>query len=682
MPSASAIAQRTLNAVTKERAMGQKFVLQSEYEPRGDQPQAISALAQGLDSGLAEQVLLGVTGSGKTFTMAKVIEAVQKPTLILAHNKTLAAQLYSEFKEFFPENAVEYFVSYYDYYQPEAYIPQSDLYIEKDSSINDEIDRLRHAATAALLQRKDVIIVASVSCIYGLGSPEDYEALTLSIKSGDFRDRGQILRRLVGIQYSRNDVGFTRGTFRVRGDVIEVIPAYGENIIRIELFGDEVEQIVEIDSLTGEVLGKMAEIKIFPATHYITSEAKMKIAIQKIEAELEERLAEFRADGLLLEAERIEQRTRFDLEMMQEVGYCQGIENYSRYLAGHEAGEAPATLFDYFPKDFLLMVDESHVTIPQVGGMYAGDRSRKETLVKFGFRLPSALDNRPLRFDEFENRINQVIYVSATPAPFELKRSGQVVEQIIRPTGLLDPEVVVRPINGQVDDLIEEIRIRVGRRERILVTTLTKKMAESLSEYLAEVGIKVRYLHSEIDTLERVAILRDLRLGKFDALVGINLLREGLDLPEVSLVAILDADKEGFLRSETSLIQTIGRAARNVGGRVIMYADRITQSMRRAIDETERRRKKQLAYNLSHGITPETVRKTIRDLINVENAAEEKVQYELEQHPKLTPTELKARIDELETAMLKAAAQLEFEKAAELRDELKALSLIGAGHPE
>lgn len=650
--------------------MEKRFILHSEYQPQGDQPQAIEALARGIASGMKEQVLLGVTGSGKTFTMAKVIEAIQRPALVLAHNKTLAAQLYSEFKEFFPENAVEYFVSYYDYYQPEAYIPQSDLYIEKDSSINDEIDRMRHAATSSLLQRKDVIIVASVSCIYGLGSPEDYEALTLSIKSGDFRDRGQILRRLVGIQYSRNDLGFTRGTFRVRGDIIEVIPAYGENIIRIELFGDEVDKIVEIDPLTGEVLAKLEEIKIYPATHYITSEEKMKRAIQQIEAELEERLGELREAGLLLEAQRLEQRTRFDLEMMTEVGFCQGIENYSRYLIGHEAGEAPATLFDYFPKEFLLFVDESHVTIPQVGGMYAGDRSRKETLVKFGFRLPSALDNRPLRFDEFEKRVAQAVYVSATPGPYELKRTGQIVEQIIRPTGLVDPEIAVRPVNGQVDDLIEEIRVRVERQERILVTTLTKKMAESLTEYLSEVGIKVRYLHSEIDTLDRVAILRDLRLGKFDVLVGINLLREGLDLPEVSLVAILDADKEGFLRSETSLVQTIGRAARNVEGRVIMYADRVTDSMRRAIDETERRRKKQLEYNAVHGITPETVRKTVRDLIMVETVAEEKVRYELERNPGLTPTELQKKIEELETAMLKAAADLEFEKAAELRDEM------------
>lgn len=650
--------------------MEQQFVLHSEYQPQGDQPQAIRSLVKGIQSGLKEQVLLGVTGSGKTFTMAKVIEAIQRPTLVLAHNKTLAAQLYSEFKEFFPTNAVEYFVSYYDYYQPEAYIPQSDLYIEKDSSINDEIDRLRHAATSSLLQRKDVIIVASVSCIYGLGSPEDYEALTLAIKSGDFRDRGQILRRLVGLQYTRNDLGFTRGTFRVRGDVIEIIPSYGENIIRIELFGDEVDQIVEVDPLTGEVLNKMDEVRIYPATHYITSEEKMKIAIQKIEAELDQRLAELREAGLLLEAQRLEQRTRFDLEMMREVGYCQGIENYSRYLIGHEAGEPPATLFDYFPKDFLMFIDESHVTIPQVGGMYAGDRSRKETLVKYGFRLPSALDNRPLRFDEFEKRVNQVIYVSATPGPYELKRSQQVVEQIIRPTGLVDPEVVVRPVKGQVDDLIEEIRLRVDRQERVLVTTLTKKMAESLTEYLSEVGIKVRYLHSEIDTLERVAILRDLRLGKFDVLVGINLLREGLDLPEVSLVAILDADKEGFLRSETSLIQTIGRAARNVDGKVIMYADRITDSMRRAIDETERRRKKQLKYNRINGITPETVRKTVRDLIAVENVAEEKLQYELEQHPNLSRDEIKQKIAQLETEMLKAATDLEFEKAAELRDEM------------
>lgn len=651
--------------------MEKKFRLHSQFQPAGDQPEAIAELVAGIEKGLRDQVLLGVTGSGKTFTMAKVIEAVQKPTLVLAHNKTLAAQLYSEFKEFFPENAVEYFVSYYDYYQPEAYVPQTDLYIEKDSSINDEIDRLRHAATSALLSRKDVIIVASVSCIYGLGSPEDYEALTLSLKSGEFRERNQILRRLVGIQYSRNDIGFTRGTFRVRGDVIEIIPVYGENIIRIELFGDEVEKIIEVDPMTGEVIQNLEEVAIYPATHYITSEEKMKLALAAIEAELEERLAELRKEGLLLEAQRIEQRTRFDLEMMAEVGYCQGIENYSRHLTGRGPGEPPATLLDYFPKDFLMFIDESHVTIPQVGGMYAGDRSRKETLVKYGFRLPSALDNRPLRFNEFEERINQVIYVSATPAAYELKRAGQVVEQIIRPTGLVDPEIIVKPVKGQIDDLMEEIRVRVDRQERVLVTTLTKKMAEDLTEYLDGVGIKVRYLHSEIDTLERVAILRDLRMGKFDVLVGINLLREGLDLPEVSLVAILDADKEGFLRSETSLIQTIGRAARNVEGRVIMYADKITDSMRRAIDETERRRRKQLKYNQEHGITPESVKKAIRDLIQVEQAAEEKVEYEIGKNPKLTADEIKEKIKTLETEMLKAASELEFEKAAELRDEIR-----------
>ena len=651
--------------------MKNEFRFHSEFKPAGDQPEAIVQLTAGIKNGLRDQVLLGVTGSGKTFTMAKVIEAAQKPALILAHNKTLAAQLYSEFKEFFPENAVEYFVSYYDYYQPEAYVPQSDLYIEKDSSINDEIDRLRHAATSALLSRKDVIIVASVSCIYGLGSPEDYEALTLSLKSGEFRERDQILRRLVGIQYARNDIGFTRGTFRVRGDVIEIIPVYGESIIRIELFGDEVEKIIEVDPMTGEVLKNMDEVAIYPATHYITSQEKMKLAVASIGSELEERLRELREEGFLLESQRLEQRTRFDLEMMEEVGYCQGIENYSRYLTGRSPGEPPATLLDYFPKEFLLFIDESHVTIPQVGGMYAGDRSRKETLVKYGFRLPSALDNRPLRFNEFEERIDQVIYVSATPAAYELKRAEKIVEQIIRPTGLVDPEIIVKPVKGQIDDLLEEIRVRAERQERILVTTLTKKMAEDLTEYLDGVGIKVRYLHSEIDTLERVVILRDLRMGKFDVLVGINLLREGLDLPEVSLVAILDADKEGFLRSETSLIQTIGRAARNVEGRVIMYADKITDSMRRAIDETDRRRQKQLQYNQEHGITPESVKKAVRDLIQVEQAAEEKVEYEVGQNPKLTAVDIKEKIQKLETEMLRAASELEFEKAAELRDEIR-----------
>lgn len=651
--------------------MMKRFKLHSEYTPRGDQPQAIAELVQGIKTGMREQILLGVTGSGKTFTMAKVIEETQLPTLVLAHNKTLAAQLYSEFREFFPDNAVEYFVSYYDYYQPEAYIPQTDLYIEKDSSINDEIDRLRHAATSSLLSRKDVVIVASVSCIYGLGSPEDYEAMTLSLKPGEYRERNQILRRLVGIQYSRNDLGFTRGTFRVRGDVIEIIPAYGENIIRIELFGDEVEKIIEVDPLTGEILQNLEEVMIYPATHFITSEEKMKTAMKGIEEELEERLRELREGGFLLEAQRLEQRTRYDLEMIQQAGYCQGIENYSRYLTGRKPGEAPATLFDYFPKNFLLFVDESHVSIPQIGGMYAGDRSRKEILVKYGFRLPSALDNRPLRFDEFEERINQVIYVSATPGPYELKKSSKIVEQIIRPTGLVDPEISVRPVEGQIDDLMEEIRVRAERDERILVTTLTKKMAEDLTEYLESVGIRVRYLHSEIHTLDRLVILRDLRMGKFDVLVGINLLREGLDLPEVSLVAILDADKEGFLRSETSLIQTIGRAARNVQGHVIMYADKITDSMRRAINETNRRRQKQLKFNEENGITPESVKKAVRDLIQIEQVAEEKVAYEFERNPRLSPAEIRLKITELETNMLKAAADLAFERAAELRDEMR-----------
>ena len=651
--------------------MVKKFVLHSEYQPRGDQPHAISDLVKGIRSGLRDQVLLGVTGSGKTFTMAKVVEEVQFPTLVLAHNKTLAAQLYSEFKEFFPENAVEYFVSYYDYYQPEAYIPQTDLYIEKDSSINDEIDRLRHAATSSLLSRNDVIIVASVSCIYGLGSPEDYEALTLSLKSGEFKERNQLLRRLVGIQYKRNDLGFSRGTFRVRGDIIEIIPVYGENIIRIDMFGDEVEKIVEVDPLTGEILQHLEEVAIYPATHYITSTEKMKAAIQAVEEELESRLRELRDAEMLLEAQRLEQRTRFDLEMMQELGFCQGIENYSRHLTGRAPGEAPATLFDYFPKQFLLFVDESHVSIPQVGGMYAGDRSRKETLVKYGFRLPSALDNRPLKFFEFEERINQVVYVSATPGSYELKRAAQVVEQIIRPTGLVDPEITVKPVQGQIDDLMEEIRVRVGEAERVLVTTLTKKMAEDLTEYLDSAGIRVRYLHSEINTLDRIVILRDLRLGKFDVLVGINLLREGLDLPEVSLVAILDADKEGFLRSETSLIQTIGRAARNVQGRVIMYADKITDSMQRAIHETNRRRIKQIQFNEANGITPESVKKAVRNLIQAEQAAESKVTYEVKRNPHLTPAEIKVKITELETEMLKAAGELAFERAAELRDELR-----------
>ena len=646
------------------------FKLVSPYTLRGDQPQAVAELTAGLEAGMPHQVLLGVTGSGKTFTMANVVARVNRPTLVIAHNKTLAAQLYSEFKEFFPENAVHYFVSYYDYYQPEAYIPQSDTYIEKDASINQEIDRLRHASTSALFERRDVLIVASVSCIYGLGSPEDYQGMTLSLKHGDTRNRDKILRRLVGIQYTRNDVGFTRGTFRVRGDVIEIIPVYGETVIRIELFGDEIDRILEVDPLTGEILGKIEQITIYPGTHYVTSEEKMKTAIRSIEAELETELTRLRAEGKLLEAQRLEQRTNFDLEMMQEVGFCQGIENYSRHLTGRQPGEPPATLLDYFPDDFLLFIDESHVTIPQLRAMYAGDRSRKETLVRYGFRLPSALDNRPLRFEEFEQAVNQVIYVSATPAAYELQKASQVVEQVIRPTGLLDPEVEVRPVKGQIDDLMEEIRQRVDRQERVLVITLTKRMSEDLTEYLEEAGFRVKYLHSEIHTIDRVEILRDLRLGKFDVLVGINLLREGLDLPEVTLVAILDADKEGFLRSETTLIQIIGRAARHVAGKVIMYADQVTDSMARAIQETNRRRTKQLRYNEEHNITPASVQKAVRDLISLEQVAEEKVVYQTKQQ-KMTRAEVEETINRLEAEMLAAAGKLEFETAAQLRDELK-----------
>lgn len=649
--------------------MGQ-FRLKSSFEPKGDQPKAIEALVEGIKAGHVHQTLLGATGTGKTYTMANVIAAVQKPTLVMAPNKTLAAQLCSEFKEFFPDNAVEYFVSYYDYYQPEAYIPQTDTYIEKDSSINDEIDKLRHSATAALFERRDVIIVASVSCIYGLGSPEYYRNLVLSLREGQVYDRDQILRKLVDIQYERNDYDFQRGTFRVRGDVIEIIPASEqEKALRVELFGDEVERIWEIDTLTGEVLGARKHVSIFPASHYVTDAESMKKAIAGIEAELEERLQELRQQGKLLEAQRLEQRTRYDIEMMQEIGFCQGIENYSRHLTGRQPGEAPYTLFDYFPDDFLLIIDESHVAVPQIRGMYEGDYSRKKTLVEHGFRLPSALDNRPLKFHEFEERINQVVYVSATPGPYELEHSTAVVEQIIRPTGLLDPKVLVRPVEGQIDDLLGEIRARVEVNERVLVTTLTKRMAEDLTDYFREMGIRVRYLHSDINALERMEIIRDLRLGEFDVLVGINLLREGLDLPEVSLVAILDADKEGFLRSERSLIQTIGRAARNVNGTVIMYADTITDSMDRAIKETNRRRAIQEEYNRKHNIVPQTVKKEVRDVLEITYAAEKKETYGVSQAgKKMTKTEAKKLIPQLEKEMHEAARKLEFEQAAQLRD--------------
>ncbi len=654
-----------------------EFRLVSSFTPRGDQPKAIRELTEGLQAGLKHQTLLGVTGSGKTFTIAHVIQNVQKPTLVIAHNKTLAAQLCNEFREFFPHNAVHYFVSYYDYYQPEAYIPQTDTYIEKDASINDEIDRLRHAATSALLERRDVIIVASVSCIYGLGTPQEYAAMTLPLRKGAIVSRDEILHRLVELQYERNEIGFGRGTFRAKGDVIEIIPSYSENAIRIELFGDEIERISELDALTGKRLRDLDFTVIYPATHWVTGKEKLARAIESIRAELEERLAELRAQGKLLEAQRLEQRTLHDLEMLQELGYCPGIENYSRHLDGRKPGEPPCTLIDYFPKDFLMVIDESHQTIPQIRGMYNGDRSRKEVLIEYGFRLPSALDNRPLKFEEFERKMNQVIYVSATPGPYERQKSQKIVEQIIRPTGLVDPEVVVRPVRGQIDDLIAEIREVTQRGERVLVTTLTKKMAEDLTEYLTELGIKARYLHSEIETLDRVDILHDLRLGEFDVLVGVNLLREGLDLPEVSLVAILDADKEGFLRSETSLIQTIGRAARNVRGRVILYADVVTDSMARALAETQRRRQLQLEYNQKHGITPETVKKAIKEFMP-ELARERKEKRVTKATPK-TPADLAKLIKELEREMFEAAKRLEFERAAKLRDEIRELrkELIG-----
>lgn len=605
---------------------GQPFKVEAPFTPTGDQPTAIQSLTDGIERGEWAQVLLGATGTGKTFTMAKVIEAVQKPTLIIAHNKTLAAQLCSEFKSFFPNNAVEYFVSYYDFYQPEAYIPSSDTYIEKDASINDEIDKLRHSATMSLFERRDVIIVASVSCIYGLGDPEDYSDLVLSLRLGQTKSRDEILSKLVDIQYTRNDMNFIRGTFRVQGDTIEIFPAaYSERAIRVELFGDEIDRLVEVDALTGEVIAERKHVAVYPASHYVTTKEKMKIAVERIEAELDEQLAKLKAEDRLLEAQRLEQRTRYDIEMMQEMGYCSGIENYSRHMSERKAGEAPYTLIDYFPDDFLIMVDESHVTIPQVRAMYNGDRARKESLIEYGFRLPSALDNRPLKFDEFVERINQIVYVSATPGPYEMEVETNVAEQIIRPTGLLDPSIEIRPIKGQMDDLLGEIHKRAAKNERVLVTTLTKKMAEDLTEFLKEMGVRVRYLHSDIVTIERAEIIRDLRAGVFDVLVGINLLREGLDMPEVSLVAILDADKEGFLRSDTAMIQTIGRAARNVNGHVIMYADRVTGSMQRAMDETDRRRAVQEAYNIEHHITPKSVSKDVKELIELTKIEEDMV---------------------------------------------------------
>ena len=645
------------------------FKVEAPFVPTGDQPKAIEKLVAGLQRNDRAQVLLGATGTGKTFTMAKVIEAVQKPTLVIAHNKTLAAQLASEFKEFFPQNAVEYFVSYYDYYQPEAYLAQSDTYIEKDSSINDEIDKLRHSATSSLGERQDVIVVASVSCIYGLGSPEEYRGMVLSLRQGQTRDRDDILRKLIEIQYERNDIGFTRGKFRVRGDTVEIFPAAtNEKVIRISLFGDEIERIQEIDSVTGEILSERKHIVIYPASHFVTSRENLLRAAHDIEIELDDRLAYFKREERLLEAQRIEQRTRYDLEMMQEMGYCSGIENYSRHLTGRAPGDPPYTLMDYFPEDFLIVVDESHVTMPQIHAMYNGDRSRKQSLIDFGFRLPSALDNRPLTFEEFEARVRQIVYVSATPAAYELKEATQVAEQVIRPTGLLDPMVEVRPITGQIDDLLSEIHVRANANERVLVTTLTKKMAENLTNYFREMGIKVRYLHSEIKTIERAEIIRGLRSGDFDVLVGINLLREGLDLPEVALIAILDADKEGFLRSDTSLIQTIGRAARNLHGKVIMYADRITDSMRRAMDETDRRRAVQHAYNIEHGITPKGIQKKVKDLIETTKVAENSIPYEAKQLKKLGKKETLALVAKLEKDMRTAAKALEFERAAELRD--------------
>ncbi|MNH87204.1 UvrABC system protein B [compost metagenome] len=654
----------------------QKFELISDYTPQGDQPAAIGELVEGIREGKKHQTLLGATGTGKTFTIANTIAKLGRPTLVIAHNKTLAAQLASEFKEFFPNNSVDYFVSYYDYYQPEAYIPSSDTYIEKDSSINEEIDKLRHSATSSLFERRDVIIVASVSCIYGLGSPVEYRNLLLSLRVGMEKPRNQILARLVDIQYQRNDINFVRGTFRVRGDVIEIFPASkGEQAVRVEFFGDEIERITEIDVLTGELVGERDHIAIFPASHFVTQEETMRVALVNIERELEEQLAKFRAEGKLLEAQRLEQRTRYDIEMMKEVGFCSGIENYSGPLTFRERGATPYTLLDYFPDDMLVVIDESHVTLPQIRAMYNGDQARKNVLVDHGFRLPSALDNRPLKFEEFEKKIKEIIYVSATPGPYEIEHTDTMVQQIIRPTGLLDPVIEVRPTKGQIDDLIGEIRDRIAKDERVLVTTLTKKMSEDLTDYLKEIGIKVRYLHSDIKTLERMQILRDLRLGTFHVLIGINLLREGLDLPEVSLVAILDADKEGFLRSERSLIQTIGRAARNSEGRVLMYGDKITDSMDKAIKETERRRAIQIAYNEKHGITPQTIKKKIREIIEATKVAEGKADYLADGAQKMSKKDRQAYIGRLEAEMKEAAKNLQFERAAELRDailELKA----------
>ena len=656
-----------------------KFQLVSKYSPQGDQPKAIETLVDGIRSGKKHQTLLGATGTGKTFTVSNVIEQINKPTLVLAHNKTLAGQLYSEFKEFFPNNAVEYFVSYYDYFQPEAYVPQTDTFIEKDASINDEIDKLRHSATSSLFERDDVIIIASVSCIYGLGSPEEYRELVLSLRVGMEVERNQLLRKLVDIQYDRNDLNFIRGTFRVRGDVVEIFPASrDEHCIRVEFFGDEIDRIREVDALTGEILGEREHVAIYPASHFVTREEKMKVAIENIEKELEERLADLRENDKLLEAQRLEQRTHYDLEMMREMGFCSGIENYSRHLTLRPPGSTPYTLLDYFPKDFLMIVDESHVSIPQVRGMFNGDQARKQVLVDHGFRLPSAMDNRPLKFTEFEEHIDQIIYVSATPGQYELEHAPDAIEQIIRPTGLLDPIIDVRPIEGQIDDLIAEINDRVEKNERVLVTTLTKKMSEDLTDYLKEIGIKVQYLHSEVKTLERAEIIRDLRLGKYDVLIGINLLREGLDLPEVSLVTILDADKEGFLRSERSLIQTIGRAARNSNGKVIMYADKMTHSMEVAISETKRRRAIQEEYNEKHGVTPTTIVKSIHEVIRATHAAEEQEEYSVtEQLSKLTKKERKKVMADMEKEMKEAAKALNFERAAELRDILLELKAEG-----